>query len=75
MISVIGIIFFYLGYGLSKSTLFRAPHSTHTHTLFKKKRKKGVLTSSQKEKNRSSIAIAFFNGGTYFFLHVDVAKC
>lgn len=46
----------------------------HTHTL-KKKRKKGVLTSSQKEKNRSSIAIAFFNSGTYFFLHVDVAKC
>lgn len=74
MISVIGIIFFYLGYGLSKSTLFRAPHSTHSHSL-KKKRKKGVLTSSQKEKNRSSIAIAFFNSGTYFFLHVDVAKC
>lgn len=47
----------------------------HTHTLFKKKRKKGVLTSSQKEKNRSSIAIAIFNSGTYFFLHVDVAKC
>lgn len=49
----------------------------HTHTLLKKKekRKKGVLTSSQKEKNRSSIAIAFFNSGTYFFLPVDVAKC
>lgn len=79
MISVIGIHFFYLGYGLSKSTLFRAPHSMHTHSLSlslkKEKEKKEYWQAAKKKKIEAQLQLLFFNSGTCFFLPVDVAKC